>query len=836
MAPNTVYGEHEIPKIARAAAEVTGVDLPDLMDAFGVTFVSFVGQYGYDRILRVLGRHVRDFLNGLDNLHEYLRFSYPKLQPPSFFCEEESSMGLTLHYRSRRRGFVHYVKGQLRQVGFLFYQTEINVEVIRETDHVHAEGLTHVIFRLHFNNKAFRINRHHLGNACTDNLLPVRSDVFFEVFPFNVVFGEDMLIKRVGIGLQNIFEKLEGRRIDESFTLNRPLVKFTWSNVLNHTNNLFELVSRLPIERTGLHGRNSMGDEGSGNLMHNKVHAHKQATRRRCPWYGLGVPSIENGYGNGEEEVGNGGKAVPLDTSLELMAFQTVTGDALEGFNTLANENDRCLTLKGQMMFMEDWKSVIFIGTPIMENLEQMFMTGLYINDLSMHDSSRDLVLAGTQQSAELKLALDQEQQKSSKLEESMRMLDVEMKKTDELLYQMIPKAVADRLRKGEATVLSPRSLYDLKLAESAWRLPKSPWERHERSHLGDCFVEPAHTVTVFQEVTILFSDVVGFTKICSRITPMQVVSMLNSMYTLFDQLTEKHNVYKVETIGDAYMVVSGAPEKTRFHAHYVADMALDMLRSMKHLQDPSTGDTLQIRIGIHSGAIVAGVVGITMPRYTVFGKDVTNASIIEKTGKVTRNEASVHSGMVVAGVVGLKMPRWCLFGDTVNTASRMESSGQGMHIHISETTKAHLDEEPYVIVERGTVTIKGKGEMKTYWLKEKSGDEPVETLDAPFLTNSSENESDDGSRDSSRISTYNPVFSDDVIKKHQDAPTIAIEEEDAPEKKSGSESKILTLPSETECPATCRLSATYDPLLTESRVCICVTSRKRWKTLYRPG
>ncbi|XP_019639998.1 PREDICTED: soluble guanylate cyclase 88E-like isoform X4 [Branchiostoma belcheri] len=698
-----VYGEHEIPKIARAAAEVTGVDLPDLMDAFGVTFVSFVGQYGYDRILRVLGRHVRDFLNGLDNLHEYLRFSYPKLQPPSFFCEEESSMGLTLHYRSRRRGFVHYVKGQLRQVGFLFYQTEINVEVIRETDHVHAEGLTHVIFRLHFNNKAFRINRHHLGNACTDNLLPVRSDVFFEVFPFNVVFGEDMLIKRVGIGLQNIFEKLEGRRIDESFTLNRPLVKFTWSNVLNHTNNLFELVSRLPIERTGLHGRNSMGDEGSGNLMHNKVH-------------GLGVPSIENGYGNGEEEVGNGGKAVPLDTSLELMAFQTVTGDALEGFNTLANENDRCLTLKGQMMFMEDWKSVIFIGTPIMENLEQMFMTGLYINDLSMHDSSRDLVLAGTQQSAELKLALDQEQQKSSKLEESMRMLDVEMKKTDELLYQMIPKAVADRLRKGEASV--------------------ETCESH------------AAYFQVFQEVTILFSDVVGFTKICSRITPMQVVSMLNSMYTLFDQLTEKHNVYKVETIGDAYMVVSGAPEKTRFHAHYVADMALDMLRSMKHLQDPSTGDTLQIRIG-------------------------------------------VHSGMVVAGVVGLKMPRWCLFGDTVNTASRMESSGQGMHIHISETTKAHLDEEPYVIVERGTVTIKGKGEMKTYWLKEKSGDEPVETLDAPFLTNSSENESDDGSRDSSRISTYNPVFSDDVIKKHQDAPTIAIEEEDAPEKDPSQRGKV---------------------------------------------
>ncbi|CAF3998902.1 unnamed protein product, partial [Rotaria sp. Silwood1] len=85
-----------------------------------------------------------------------------------------------------------------------------------------------------------------------------------------------------------------------------------------------------------------------------------------------------------------------------------------------------------------------------LENLDAMFNTGLFINDLSMHDSSRDLVLAGTQQSAELKLALDQEKQKSKALEDSMRKLDVEMKKTDLLLYQMIPKKIADRLRSGE--------------------------------------------------------------------------------------------------------------------------------------------------------------------------------------------------------------------------------------------------------------------------------------------------------------------------------------------------------------------------------------------------
>uniref|UniRef100_A0A3P8RPE2 Guanylate cyclase domain-containing protein n=1 Tax=Amphiprion percula TaxID=161767 RepID=A0A3P8RPE2_AMPPE len=89
----------------------------------------------------------------------------------------------------------------------------------------------------------------------------------------------------------------------------------------------------------------------------------------------------------------------------------------------------------------------------------------------------------------------------------------------------------------------------------------------------------------------------------------------------------------QVETIRDAYMVVAGVPNKTTFHAHHICDMALDMLSSIDHLKDPSTGDNIQIRVGI-------------------------------------------HSGMVVAGVVGLKMPRYCLFGDTVNTASRMESNG----------------------------------------------------------------------------------------------------------------------------------------------------------------
>ncbi|KAK9679063.1 Adenylate and Guanylate cyclase catalytic domain, partial [Popillia japonica] len=246
-----------------------------------------------------------------------------------------------------------------------------------------------------------------------------------------------------------------------------------------------------------------------------------------------------------------------------------------------------------------------------------------------------DLMLAGTQQSVELKLALDQEQQKSKKLEESMKRLDEEMKRTDELLYQMIPKQVADRLRAGENAIT---------------------------------------TCEMFDSVSILFSDVVTFTEICSRITPMQVVSMLNGMYSIFDRLSEENKVYKVETIGDAYMVVSGAPQRETDHAERVCKMALDMVDAITTLHDPSTGKHLEVRIG-------------------------------------------VHTGTVVAGVVGLKMPRYCLFGDTVNIASKMESTSESMKIHISQPTKDLLPSS-YHATPCSKMRIKEAGLLRTYWLQ----------------------------------------------------------------------------------------------------------------------
>ncbi|XP_077964327.1 retinal guanylyl cyclase 2 [Gasterosteus aculeatus] len=232
-------------------------------------------------------------------------------------------------------------------------------------------------------------------------------------------------------------------------------------------------------------------------------------------------------------------------------------------------------------------------------------------------------------------------EQYSSNLEDLIRErteeLEVEKQRTEKLLSEMLPPSVAEALKTGAT-------------------------------------VQPEY----FDQVTIYFSDIVGFTTISSLSDPIEVVDLLNDLYSLFDAVLSNHDVYKVETIGDAYMVASGLPKRNgNKHAAEIANMSLNILSSvgtfhMRHMPDVP----VRIRIGIHSGPCVAGVVGLTMPRY-------------------------------------------CLFGDTVNTASRMESTGLPYRIHVNMTTVKILRSlnEGYKIDVRGKTELKGKGIEETYWL-----------------------------------------------------------------------------------------------------------------------
>ena len=175
-----------------------------------------------------------------------------------------------------------------------------------------------------------------------------------------------------------------------------------------------------------------------------------------------------------------------------------------------------------------------------------------------------------------------------------------------------------------------------------------------------------------FAETTILFADIVGFTPLASRIAPIELVNLLNQIFSAFDHLAERYQVEKIKTIGDAYMVAGGLPIPRPDHAEIMAEMALGMLASIQQFQ-LEIQEPFQIRIGMNSGP-------------------------------------------VVAGVIGLKKFIYDLWGDTVNVASRMESLGKPGHIQVTETTYQRL-KHLYQLEKRGKLEVKGKGEMTTYWL-----------------------------------------------------------------------------------------------------------------------
>ena len=175
-----------------------------------------------------------------------------------------------------------------------------------------------------------------------------------------------------------------------------------------------------------------------------------------------------------------------------------------------------------------------------------------------------------------------------------------------------------------------------------------------------------------FSDASILFADLVGFTEFSACKTPSEIVIILNRIFSEFDKLTDRYGLEKIKTIGDAYMVVSGLPSPRPEHLESIAEMALEMQHTIEKLSKDN-GTNLQLRVGINSGPVVAGIIGIKKFSYD-------------------------------------------LWGDTVNVASRMEALGLPGKIQVSEAVFQALKDR-FTFEQRGLIPVKGKGEMMTYLL-----------------------------------------------------------------------------------------------------------------------
>ncbi|XP_060128249.1 guanylate cyclase soluble subunit beta-2-like [Zootoca vivipara] len=566
---------------------------------------------GYDRMLRTLGGNLMEFIENLDALHSYLSLSYQEMNAPSFRVERTDGM-LLLHYYSDRKGLYHIVPGILEAVSRDFFDSEVTLKILHQDVEEERTGKKeHVVFFLSQNEKEAK-------NGVKEKIASAGGDCREDEKVTKLV------LSKVGGGYY-MQAKCGNSRKDSLFVNSLCVLSIT----LCFIEDLIRTLEPFFPERLWVEER-TFCCAFPFHIVFDETLKIKQA--------GVNIQKFVPGlqiYGTRLDEYFSIVHPQVTFTIFSIRKFinsQFVLKIRRDALPKLWARRPM-LKLRGQMIWMDSMQCMMYLCSPKLRSLEELEEQRMHLSDIAQHDTTRDLILFNQQRLAEIELS-NQLERKKEELRILSKNLEAEKKKSEALLYAMLPKHVANQLKEGK------------------------------KVEAGD-----------FSCCTILFSDVVTFTNICSACEPIQIVNMLNSMYSRFDRLTSVHGVYKVETIGDAYMVVGGIPVPVSSHAERVANFALGMRIAAREVMNPLTDKPIQIRIG-------------------------------------------VHTGPVLAGVVGEKMPRYCLFGDTVNTASRMESHGLPDKIHLSPTTFRALSHQVFEMVERGEIQVKGKGKMTTHFLR----------------------------------------------------------------------------------------------------------------------
>ncbi|EDW59032.2 guanylate cyclase soluble subunit beta-1 [Drosophila virilis] len=686
-----IYDDEITYNLIGAAVEILKIPADDILELFGKTFFEFCQDSGYDKILQVLGATPRDFLQNLDALHDHLGTLYPGMRAPSFRCTEKDGE-LLLHYYSERPGLEHIVIGIVKAVASKLHGVEVEIDIVKRkgepidatekeralareqqqletettaggsdataSDAAAAAGATapvQVAGTAEHNNNHNANNNNGINNS--SNNINNNND------------GQQIASEPAGEQLPATSKATGGAPcgplVQDSFDCDGDKEQKCLRLLKNKSDDIerYDHVQFL-IREINVAAKSQVDakkdDPAASDDMEFLCEAPLISPATFCKVFPFHLMFDR------QMKIVQAGKAVSrviprvAEENCSLIEvveairphLQLTFENILSHINTIyvlqtrqgamsSRLEQRFLRLKGQMMYIPETDRILFQCYPSVMNLDDLTKKGLYISDVPLHDAARDLVLLSEKFEAEYKLTKNLEML-TDKLQQTFRDLESEKQKTDRLLYSVLPKSVANELR-------------------------------HQRP------VPPKR----YDSVTLMFSGIVGFGQYCAANTDpegaMKIVKMLNELYTVFDALTDSKrnlNVYKVETVGDKYMAVSGLPDHCEDHAKCMARVALDMMDMAKNVKMGS--NPVQITIGIHSGEVVTGVIGNRVPRY-------------------------------------------CLFGNTVNLTSRTETTGVPGRINISEETYRLLcqeinEDDSFNLEYRGPVIMKGKPTPMDCW------------------------------------------------------------------------------------------------------------------------
>ncbi|EGD78971.1 L3i88 isoform d [Salpingoeca rosetta] len=663
------YSDAQTMLFLDLASKATGHKVEECMFEAGKVSMGTFVRNGYEPVLRTLGKDFFTMLTNLDSLHDNFLSAFPEMKVPLLQPERNPDDSMSIHYYSQRRGLAPFMMGALKSAAKMLYDLDIDIHhrLKRDKDHDHD------VFHVFMDPSGFPDGL----SASTDDekMATAQLDATMtnRLFPWHFAVDKDMRIISLGKHLASRMKKdCVGMHADKLFRIARP-IDATWDfeDMRARCDKPFLFVTNPKRMLSAEEYSAMLTERHQQRQLHllkqtNRAHLEEAETAKEVQlpsMVDVSKPHVRLVVNEAAEEDRNEPDAdaqSQTDEERSLVCPMSRRFDALSA-PSLANtsgstsrrssldaleQNSRYIRkpthikLHGEIVYDEAKQVLLFVGNPLVQSLEELNKQGIDLADMPIHCHGREVLYSAMCQAVSASNS-NQVEAKLADLDRSMIEVQEKKEQIDALLSSILPENVANALASGQ--------------------------------------VPPAET---YENVTVLFSDIVGFTSISSEVPSLEVMDMLHELFLKFDDLADKHGCYKVETIGDAYMVTAGCPEECEDHALRIAHLAIDMARVAQTVTSPLDGEPIRIRVGLHSGPLMAGVVGRARPRY-------------------------------------------CLFGDTVNVASRMESNGLPGCIQVTYRFLRCLPHDHDLrIAPRGRLEIKGKGTIKTFLLLGRSASE----------------------------------------------------------------------------------------------------------------